>query len=105
MSMTLHDSRENDKENPSRTTSSTGRSARKCLPSSHNTNCKEFGLAFCSRGRHSSNETGKEGFETWLAPGTDTRLGIKRAVNDSNSDTKLKHTQVHILVPLGLSFT
>ena len=56
---------------------------RKGLPSSHNTNCKDFGSAFRSRGRNSSNETAQRGrFETCLAPGTNTRLGIRRAVNN-----------------------
>ena len=77
---------------------------RRGLPSSHNTNCKEFGSAFRSRGRHSSNETGQGVFETCLAPGTNTHLGIHRVANNTHSDTRFIHTQVHILVPLGLSF-
>ena len=79
---------------------------RKGLPSSHNTNCKDFGSAFRSRGRHSSNETAQGGVLklVWLLVRIHVSGFVERSTI-SKSNTKFIHTQVHILIPLGLSFT
>ena len=56
------------------------------------------------RGRHSSNETGKGDIfsGSWYEY---TSWDLESGQQHANSDTKFIRTQVHILVPLGLSFT
>ena len=56
------------------------------------------------RGRHSSNETDKGGFlfGSWYEY---TSCDLESDQQHANFDTRFTHTQVHILVPLGLSFT
>ena len=56
---------------------------RKGLPSSHNTNCEKFGQRFVLEVDVRKMKQVKGVFETCLAPGTYTRLGIRRAVNNT----------------------